>query len=46
MLETTLAMATIVRSIEIRSASNEFPVDVPFTTVAHGPTWAQVRPRS
>jgi cytochrome P450 len=46
MLETTLAMATIVRSIEIRSASNEFPVDVPFTTVAHGPIWAQVRPRS
>lgn len=45
MLETTLAMATIVRSLEIRSGSHDFPVEVPFTTVADGPIWASVRPR-
>ena len=36
MLETTLAMATIIRSIEIRSVGQDFPVAVPFTTVADG----------
>ena len=46
MLETTLAMATIVRSIEIRSRDTDFPVEVPFTTVAHGPIWARLSPRS
>lgn len=46
MLETTLAMATIVRSIEIRSRDTDFPVEVPFTTVAHGPIWACLSPRS
>jgi cytochrome P450 len=46
MLETTLAMATIVRSIEIRSLGEDFPVAVPFTTVADGPIWARVRPRN
>jgi cytochrome P450 len=46
MLETTLAMATIMRSIEIRSRDTDFPVEVPFTTVAHGPIWARLRPRS
>ena len=46
MLETTLAMATIVRAIEIRSVGTDFPVAVPFTTVADGPIWARVRPRS
>jgi cytochrome P450 len=45
MLETTLAMATIVRSIEIQSRDTDFPVEVPFTTVAHGPIWARLRPR-
>jgi cytochrome P450 len=45
MLETTLAMATIVRSLEIRSMGDDFPVAVPFTTVADGPIWAHVRPR-
>jgi cytochrome P450 len=45
MLETTLAMATIVRAIEIRSVGQEFPVAVPFTTVADGPIWARVSPR-
>jgi cytochrome P450 len=46
MLETTLAMATIIRSIEIRSVGKDFPVAVPFTTVADGPIWASVRPRN
>lgn len=45
MLETTLALATIVRSIEIRSADHDFPVEVPFTTVAKGPIRARVDAR-
>ena len=44
-LETTLALATIIRSTEIRSADTDFPVDVPFTTVARGPIRARVRAR-
>lgn len=44
-LETTLALATIVRSLQIRSLDDEFAVDVPFTTVARGPIRAQVTPR-
>lgn len=44
-LETTLAMATIVRSLKIRSIEDDFPVDVPFTTVAKGPVLAHVQPR-
>ena len=46
MLETTLAMATIIRSIEINSVDQDFPVAVPFTTVADGPIWARVSPRN
>jgi cytochrome P450 len=46
MLETTLAMATITRSIEINSVDLDFPVAVPFTTVADGPIWARVSPRN
>jgi cytochrome P450 len=46
MLETTLAIATIVRSLEIRSLDQDFPVAVPFTTVAAGPIRATVRPRT
>lgn len=45
MLETTLALATIVRDTELRSRSAEFPVDVPFTTVAKGPIWASLAAR-
>ena len=45
-LETTLALATIVRALEIRSTDKEFRCEVPFTTVADGPIWAQVRPRT
>jgi cytochrome P450 len=44
-LETTLALATIVRALEIRSADKEFRCEVPFTTVAEGPIWASVHPR-
>ena len=46
MLEATLAMATIVRSFEIRSVEDDFPVEVPFTTVADGPIRACVSPRT
>jgi cytochrome P450 len=41
-LETTLALATIVRSAEIRSVDKDFHCDVPFTTVARGPIRARV----
>jgi cytochrome P450 len=44
-LETTLALATIVRSKKIRSLDDDFPVDVPFTTVAKGPIRAHVTAR-
>ena len=45
-LETALALATIVRSTEIRSMDDEFPVDVPFTTVAKGRIRAHVDTRT
>ena len=40
-----LALATIARAMTIRSRSTDFPVDVPFTTIAKGPIWARVDPR-
>ena len=46
MLETTLAQGTIVRDIEIHSLGGDFPVAVPFTTVADGSVLARVRPRN
>ncbi|MBV8927931.1 MAG: cytochrome P450 [Mycobacteriaceae bacterium] len=46
MLEATLALATIVRSAEIRSVDDDFPTAVPYTTVAAGPIWARARRRS
>jgi cytochrome P450 len=45
-LETTLALATIVRAKEFRSLDDDFPVDVPFTTVARGPIRTQVSTRT
>ncbi|MDX1883441.1 cytochrome P450 [Mycolicibacterium sp. 120270] len=45
-LETTLALATIIRAKEIRSLADDFPVDVPFTTVASGPIRAHVSART
>lgn len=44
-LETTLALATIVRAMEIRSVDGTFECDVPFTTVARGPIRARLQPR-
>ena len=43
MLEATLALATIIRDVEIHSSEDEFPVSTPFTAVAAGPVWAVVR---
>lgn len=41
-LETTLALATIVRACKIRSVDQDFACEVPFTTVAKGPIRARV----
>jgi cytochrome P450 len=45
LLETTLALATIVASTDIRSLDDDFPVEVPYTTVAKGPIRARVSAR-
>ena len=45
MLEATLALATIVRRVDICSLEDDFPLAVPFTMVAGGPIEARVRPR-
>jgi cytochrome P450 len=45
MLVTTLALATIVRSVRIRSVDNDFPLESPCTTVAKGPIPARVDAR-
>ncbi len=45
MLEATLALATIIRRTEIQSLDPEFPMIVPFTTVAAAPIRAHVRAR-
>lgn len=45
MLEATLALATIVRRVEIESLSDDFPLAVPFTMVAAAPIMAKVRLR-
>ena len=38
MLEATLALATIIRRTEIDSREQDFPLAVPMTTVAAGPS--------
>ena len=43
MLEATLALATVVRRVEIASEKPDFPMEVPFTTVAAEPIPARVR---
>jgi cytochrome P450 len=43
MLEATLALATIVRHTEIQSIGTDFPMIVPFTTVAAEPIRARVK---
>lgn len=45
-LETTLALATIVRAMNVRSVDAEFACDVPFTTVARGPIRAHLQSRT
>lgn len=46
MLETTLALATIIRDREIESLNDDFPLAVPFTMVAGSPIPAQVKHRN
>jgi hypothetical protein len=45
-LETTLALATIVRAVVIRSLDRDFQCEAPFTTVAKGPIRAQATART
>jgi cytochrome P450 len=45
MLEATLALATIIGRCQITSLADEFPVAVPFTTVAAAPVLARVTKR-
>ena len=45
MLEATLALATIIGRCQITSLTNEFPVAVPFTTVAAAPVPVRVTVR-
>jgi cytochrome P450 len=45
MLELALALATIVRTVEVRSTQEEFAMATPFTTVADGPVSARVTRR-
>jgi cytochrome P450 len=45
MLETTLALATVIRRAEIDSVEEEFPLAVHFTMIAGAPIPARVRPR-
>jgi cytochrome P450 len=46
MLEATLALATIVRRTQIHSLNEDFPLAVPFTTVAAAPIPARVSARA
>jgi cytochrome P450 len=46
MLEATLALATIVRSIEIHSIDDGFPLATPFTVVAAAPIHARIHTRT
>jgi cytochrome P450 len=46
MLEATLGLAAIIRNVEIQSLDDDFPLAVPFTTVAAAPIRARVRPRN
>lgn len=45
MLEVTLALATIIRRIQIRSLDDEFPLALHFTMVAGGPIRARAARR-
>jgi len=43
MLEATLALATIIRAVEIESLDLDFPLETPFTVVAAAPIRARVQ---
>lgn len=45
MLEVTLALATLVRGVEIRSLDDDFPLALHFTMIAGSPIRARVRQR-
>jgi cytochrome P450 len=45
MLEATLALATIIRRVEVYAVDDDFPIALPFTMVADGPIRARVRAR-
>jgi cytochrome P450 len=45
MLEATLALATIVRTSEIESLGDDFPLETPFTVIAAAPILARVKRR-
>ncbi len=45
MLVTTLALATVVRAVRIRSSEKDFPLESPCTTVAGGPIPVRVDAR-
>jgi hypothetical protein len=44
-MEATLALATVIRRVEIRSLEAEFPLALHFTMIAGGPVRASVRSR-
>lgn len=44
-LETTLALATVIRAMSVESLDDDFACEVPFTTVAKGPIRARLTPR-
>jgi hypothetical protein len=44
--DVTLGLATTIRLAEVRSLHDDFPLAVPFTTVAAAPIPARVRPRN
>ena len=46
MLQATLALATVLRDVEIASVGTDFPVELPFTAVAAAPVHAIVRKRA
>jgi cytochrome P450 len=46
MLEATLALATTIRLAEVRSLDDDFPLAVPFTTIAAAPIRARLRLRN
>lgn len=46
MLEATLGLATIIKNAEVQSLDDDFPVTVPFTTIAAAPIRARVHQRA